>query len=541
MPKKRNLTKLAKPSSPAHPSLESRAKNDGVHSLIPSSSSGSSVSEKLHQLRLEQKSAVGASTVPSIQLSAAHTAHVSMREILQIPEPPPQMPRPGLRIVNGRRTTPGPPPPGSWIQRSIATKNSLERLECERARTEIEALPGTHVPKVGTLLDRVYRTLAQNWDRHVHFDQYCLATLPVRHKEVLLRYIALYSRRGIGTAGLEILFLDEAELEDATGADGLTHLDLSGSVGTHLALKDLKRFFTRGMTRTEGNLNELPESWESTSPVASLSCVPKFNTLTHLSLSHPSTSATWKDLLDFSPHLSSITHLSLGYWPTPTLTPNSSTAYTSTPSGNVSYGASDFYSQYDNDWNEAASIIRRLSKHTLCLTWLDLTGCYPWIKCLSCTDIPWCGAWAGVSTLKLSQGSLPGYLRKIHEMERTSESTNPNNTNPPITWTASDLTVDEMNDLFSWTTHEKRHRRIERDIRAQIQRTATHRLLSPSIDPAESAEANASSDDDWSSRRTPRNRYIPNAGARTTRLEVDYGWRDPWIRDAMKHAENYTI
>ncbi|KAF2647938.1 hypothetical protein K491DRAFT_671419 [Lophiostoma macrostomum CBS 122681] len=50
--------------------------------------------------------------------------------------------------------------------------------------------------------------------------------------------------------------------------------------------------------------------------------------------------------------------------------------------GAVALGGSHFYSELDGDWHEAANILRRLSKNTYCLQWLDLEGC-AWIQALT--------------------------------------------------------------------------------------------------------------------------------------------------------------
>ncbi|KAF2454007.1 hypothetical protein BDY21DRAFT_291824 [Lineolata rhizophorae] len=94
----------------------------------------------------------------------------------------------------------------------------------------------------------------------------------------------------------------------------------------------------------------------------------------------------------------------------------------------VSLGGTSYYAAMDDDWQEAASILRRLSANTYCLRELDLEGCTEWARALvwgvvneewdssaaasgaspSCTVGPdWTGAWRQVSRLNLSQGWLP--------------------------------------------------------------------------------------------------------------------------------------
>lgn len=284
----------------------------------------------------------------------------------------------------------------------------------------VRALPGTNLPRRGTLLETTLKALARHWEWHLEYDGWYLATIPVRHKEVLLHYLALEGSEQINLDGLEVLLCDNSILEDATGADGFARLDLARTIGNSITFQELKRFFTAPVAEEASrSLDQaLPDSWDASptsSPVLSL---PKFHALTHLSLSRPGLSVTWPAFLRFAPNLTSLTHLSLAYWPTPTITPNSSTAFAKTPSGEVSYSATNFYSAYDNDFGEAASILRRLSKHTICLQWLDLTGCWPWVKCLGDRQIDYCGAWAGLGTLRMGQEDVPDSIARIVQRKK---------------------------------------------------------------------------------------------------------------------------
>ena len=159
---------------------------------------------------------------------------------------------------------------------------------------------------------------------------------------------------------------------------------------------------------TEGE--DIPESWDEDNHLAAPLSVSRFPALTHLSLSNPA-NVSWKGLLSLSPHLATLTHLSLAFWPPPSLTPNSKTAYRESPAGNIDYGASNYYSSYDGDLSEAAGVLRRLSKATYCLQWLDLTGCSDWVQALGRSDGPdWAGAWRGLETVKIGQGWIPKCL-----------------------------------------------------------------------------------------------------------------------------------
>ena len=408
MPKKRAPTYDTKPSSPAHPSLSSSDKPKDARSLGPNAtSSGNYVNDRIQQLRISQgvssqvlSPGVGPSLPPSLS------------SILQIPDVASPRPRPGLRVTGRARGPAGPAPPVSWLNRreqetGQVPKNTQGLLGVGSAKTE--QLPGSFLPNHGSLVHTTLKTLAMNWEWHVQYDQYYLATIPVRYKEALLFYIARYSDRGTDKAGLEVLFLDDTELEDATGVDGLSHLDLSTSIGHPLKLKQLKDILAAKKTVPTGEeaSNSVPESWDTPDLLASPSGFPRFHSLTHLSLSNPSKAATWKGLLDLAPHLATLTHLSLAYWPNPTTSPKSTTAYRETPHGNVNFSASSFYSSLDYDWSEAAWILRRLSRSTYCLKWLDLTGCFPWVQALKYDQIDWCGAWRALETIKIGQGYIP--------------------------------------------------------------------------------------------------------------------------------------
>ena len=411
-------------------------------------------------------------------------------------------------------------------------KKTKDGVKLEHGRKKAEVLPGMDLPSPGSLLDQTLRSLARNWEEHVHYDQYYLATIPVRYKAVLLHYIAVQSERAIDVHGLEVLFYDDTELEGATGASGLTHLDLSGNtIDNPLPLKDLKSFFSSPtkLFETAVSTHELPESWDSQPTISEVVSLPKFHALTHLSLAQPSPAATWKDLLNFAPNLRSLTHLSLAFWPTPTLTPNMSTAYAATPTGNVQASATNFYGQYDNDYSEAASIMRRLSKHTICLQWLDLTGCHPWINCLSYKDIDWYGAWAGLETVKIAQGWVPRFWQEHPDFQHKSivdifahfGSHQEYNTYQA-----------ELDELARWSDTEIELRSIEHAVRGLIReasleadRAVSDSLLSTTVPASASSGSRRrhKGDGDWADdlRKKPANLAV-----RTTRLNFEYETRD---------------
>ena len=285
----------------------------------------------------------------------------------------------------------------------------------------------------------VARKMAHHWDEMLEMEQYNLATLPVRMKALLLGNIGMYGPDVVTIRTLQVLFLNRAELDGATGAEELKELDLSMLVGgggrwKGLTLKGLlHKMIISGRIHEEDELfpvlltspvpssllsfkdnNEslgnpqqhdpLPESWDDEDDESNIinnnSYIPKsltsirFTDLTNLSLARPQfsyPSNPWSDLLALTKHLPTLTYLSLAYWPTPTLTPNSRTAYVS-PSSRIAgappstgplstaipLSGTHFYSSMDDDWSEAAGILRRLSANTYCLQSLDLEGCAEW-------------------------------------------------------------------------------------------------------------------------------------------------------------------
>ncbi|KAL8996905.1 MAG: hypothetical protein Q9188_006456, partial [Gyalolechia gomerana] len=254
MPKKRNQIPFNKPQTSAHPSI-SRLCNNGHDDSFRGQDPHKSVNDLLQHLRVSQASPM-LSPESRSDLNP-QTLHPSLKHILQIPETPPPRPRPGMRPfgAHARRRPPGPSPPRSWLDKSInapshVKKASLQHNRDSKQHPNLETLdppPDTHpshLPRKRTLQHQALLQLAKNWDFHVQYDQYYLATLSVRYKQIMLIYIARHSPNGIDLNGLQTLFLDESQLDSATGTEGLAHLDLAGSIGRSLTLKDLKHFLT---------------------------------------------------------------------------------------------------------------------------------------------------------------------------------------------------------------------------------------------------------------------------------------------------------
>lgn len=280
----------------------------------------------------------------------------------------------------------------------------------------------------------------------------------------------------------KILFQDDTEVQEATGSQEIRFLDLTSLLNQEFTLKDLGKCLHRSLAsssvtsglaglsldnpspaspkhKDKAPSAEVAESWEdeidesmppsghtATVLPAHLS-IPVFKNLTRLSLAHPGPSASWVDLLSISPNLKTLTHLSLAYWPRPSTTPNAATTSMASKIGaSIPLGGSHFYSDLDDDWHEAANILRRFSLNTYCLKWLDLEGC-TWYKALTwdpygdssnpstpqashigdgeydewrgSTVNPgpdWNSAWRQIEYLNLSQGWIPSNTQALQVM-----------------------------------------------------------------------------------------------------------------------------
>lgn len=219
------------------------------------------------------------------------------------------------------------------------------------------------------------------WDAFDEDDYPALAEIPLRLRLRLLSYIVFYGPP-ITPPALRALL---------QGSDKVHRLDLAGLVGHRgVSLRKVQKYLEQEQQPTPRESEEIiAESWDADesfeSAISPSISEGRFSQLTHLSLSHPSaTGASWKDLLALSKHTPQLTHLSLAYWPRPTLTPNLSTATVSTPTRQeISAGGSNYYSAIDSDMEEPASLIRQLSGNLLCLQWLDIEGCASWLSALS--------------------------------------------------------------------------------------------------------------------------------------------------------------
>jgi len=199
--------------------------------------------------------------------------------------------------------------------------------------------------------------------------------------------------------------------------------------------------------KRKGKAVEVAESWDeeaedsahSPTLLTAVLSTPYFSNLSRLSLARPTVWASWSELLKISPNLNKITHLSLAYWPRPSITPNAATTSMVSNVTTVSLGGSHFYSDLDDDWHEATNILRRFSVNTYSLQWLDLEGCN-WLKALSWrsddlvsvsrsdhdpeewryhTASPgpdWNDAWRRITFLNVFQGWIPADLQSLQNI-----------------------------------------------------------------------------------------------------------------------------
>lgn len=439
MPKKHNKYPSVKPVNTVHPSLIISSSDHHRHGGSGSHSGSSapqerSVNELIQHLRRTQvsRSANGEGSINSSSVFAPKTVHPSIRNLLELPETPPPRPRPNARSAIGRRVrrTPGPPPPSSWLAGSSSDsqrKTEQEGIAVDSGRVlyRLERLPGVTFPSKRSLQHTVLMSMARNWTWHLDYDGTFLAELPNRMKMLLLSYIAVYSRDlplRTRMQGLHPLFTKQTESEDLATEPEITRLDLSGAIGQWISLKQLNNELViarqHEAPRTRKLEEVVPSSWDAESDSESSTMPPlllksptqtlRFENLRFLSLAHPNpASASWSSLLDLLSHISALTHLSLADWPVPTLAPKSITARTRHPT------------HPELSVVSASGVLRKLSRATYCLKWLDLEGCGEWFDVLCWDGIgedgevynspgpEWTGSWRDVEWVGLGPGWLP--------------------------------------------------------------------------------------------------------------------------------------
>ncbi|KAK5108111.1 hypothetical protein LTR62_008765 [Meristemomyces frigidus] len=391
MTKKRqpNLKTYQGPSTPSGSSH-----NGGAGS---NDSPTATVNERLNQLRMVE-------TAEGLQKKRDLADNVNLKSlppqlggILGIQQSAPPKPKLGVRIRE-RMRTPGPPPPQSWLGYrppglvSVGSrrggKSMTKHVARERPRLlvrfsrMVDDEDSNEITAPTGLLHLALKRLAEQWELFDPEDYPALVEIPLRLRLRVLSYIGFYGPT-IDTAALQAL---------TQGDEALTFLDLAGIAGHgSLTMKKLVRVFepTKQVAKIDQQ-EGLAEMWDddATATLGTAMSIARFSTLTHLSLSHPPTTASWKDVLALSKHTPQLTHLSLAYWPRPTLTPNLTTAsITSQHSPEVRAGGSHYYSGLDGDYAEPAALLRRLAQNLLCLRWLDLEGCAAWAPALGTLNL----------------------------------------------------------------------------------------------------------------------------------------------------------
>lgn len=285
--------------------------------------------------------------------------------------------------------------------------------------------------------------LAEDWEEQKSYNRYYLYSLPCHLKVALVTYLGIWHDKGVSVADLRTIFLpcDDTKPEEVEDNDPSTvnedvlHLDLTGSLGRSLKLRELSDllFPTLSTKSSASSQAELQDSWDTPAPETASSAIqrPLLPNITHLSLAidpRHSPAASWRHLLSFSTRFPTLTHLSLAYWPDPTLTPNAKLAsiVVATASGStrtLQYGGTGPYSHtLDDDWSEAVLVLRRLSKSLYGLEWLDLSGCGAWATALMAVVehdfVDWAGDWGKIETVLLHPGYMLGVDAGQTERER---------------------------------------------------------------------------------------------------------------------------
>ncbi|KAF8851645.1 hypothetical protein BDZ45DRAFT_601132 [Acephala macrosclerotiorum] len=415
MPKKRFTAQYSKPQSTVHPSLSSASSSSSSahHNVQPS------VNDLISSLRKSQLSSGPTSSPTTI---TTPTLPPQIRHLLAQPETPSPRPR-GRQIrrhdASGRRLPAGPAPPQSWLDSSRhAQPGPRGRGQRRVYPTDVDHLPGlpTGEGKPGRLVDMCLRNMARDWEFIHEYEKYNLVGLPSRLRMALLSAIAVHGPDdGVGFEGLKNLLVLPEQEDGATPEfdagehnDSFFRLDVTSAMGHSLSFKQLTELIQKPEPRTDITIDL---SWEES---ISQSLSPPLPRLTHLSLSYPSTSISWPRLLAFTKHIPTLTHLSLAFWPVPSLTPNAKTAVMSSRfAKDIQYGGTNYYSHsLDNDFTEAAEVLRRLAAKLYGLGYLDLTGCADWVRALRWAGdgsegdrgVDWGTQWVKLRTLKVHSG-----------------------------------------------------------------------------------------------------------------------------------------
>jgi hypothetical protein len=273
-------------------------------------------------------------------------------------------------------------------------------------------------------MDMILRRMADNWPVQRDWNRFYLYTLPNRVRTGLVYYLSTSRGQNLTSADLRLILRGPPEIElagygleapDIGKLNGeIYHLDLTGALEGGLSLKVLNELLFPA--KSVSDAEELQDSWDAPEPTSMPARL--LPNLTHLSLAVSPGSPrppSWRQLLSISSKLATLTHLNLSGWSTPSLTPNAMAAKIVSPitGRTTNYSATNPYSHtLDDDWVEAVTVLKRLSKLLYSLEYLDLTGCGDWFPALrkgveADSDegsIDWATDWGKISTLHLGSG-----------------------------------------------------------------------------------------------------------------------------------------
>jgi hypothetical protein len=353
-------------------------------------------------------------------------------------------------MASRRRVTAGPPPPRSWIEGNFAGNESFKyglgatsSTVRERRPQKLDYFPGLKnltTASRRTLQHLSMKALASDIEWQVEYNHAYLSILPLEVKQQLLSYVASYGpSNGLSVKDLNMVFRTQEEVDEheehiePTDCADVTRLDLGGSIGRGMTLKQLTKFWQlktrkKVIGRGKDTSSSPVDSWDMEECIqrgvpTSLTSPLRFPALTHLSLAYPGQSS-WSELLRFSRHLGALTHLSLASWPAPSF----DSVF------EVDGLSAERTSDADQNLAEGAHLLRLFSRATPSLQYLCLDGCGDWFNVLWYTNPPctrartrttlppasdfgpgsssmispeWTESWRNITTLSLSQGVVP--------------------------------------------------------------------------------------------------------------------------------------
>jgi hypothetical protein len=457
------------------PSSGTRGGGSGSSSSAPEST----VNERLARLRRETSPRLSRDALASLsKMATAPPGPPELRALLDIPDapqPPPRDPRRRRLLLGGR--IPGPAAPPSWLgagaggrpldpaREPVADPALLVRRRAppQFSNLAMQPLGSEKLPGQRSLAHYALKSMAVNWEFVSTYEMLNLKILPLGLRSSLLVYISRYGPdHGVDLELLRRIFVP-------SDAEFLRRLDLTGLLDAKFNLHDVLSFITvpfkwrvpslfSGTSESasvsdepRSSTSEPPKSPGLTAALENLTWEEQadagfgsyslfsgvtpllFRNITHLGLGNPGIAASWSQLLHIGPDLARVTHFSLANWPQPELTPNSHKVRIAHNHMNIPAGGTHLYSELHDDWSEAANVLRRLSKFTYCLKWLDLSGCNRWLPALIWTGEKfktfapfdpndnfagpdWNDSWSQVTYVNVAQGTVPSDINTIRSL-----------------------------------------------------------------------------------------------------------------------------